>query len=285
MFHLYGKSGGAVKITACADFHIAGGDYSDILNDAHNSDISRASIVWVTGWQNGGPSHPTDGGYIVNNVANNVHSQGPDTGNSHWDGEFLTIQANIGHAKPIKTWANRCVDVGKRFVKVQLDGGVSVLSNRYEWLTDYSVIGDRKTYSMVDVYNNVGDVIARNNRFVANAEGNWGYIMTIAPHDQSGTNIHFDCNLIEINTPWNGKAYDQRIFGAFSIRKGETGTDTSAENINITINNNTVIGRGGINAHYQFGRGFNLNSGPLQPIGNTFNLDDPDSPHVGEEIK
>jgi len=111
---------------------------------------------------------------------------------------------------------------------------------------------------------------------------NWSYVWFNSAPNKSGTNIHFDCNSIEINNPWNGAAYDQKVFAANS-GSGSTGTDSSQENINCTVNDNTVFGTGGVNYHYWFGRGFDLNSGPFQPSGNTFNLGDPQSPHQGIE--
>jgi len=57
------------------------------------------------------------------------------------------------------------------------------------------------------------------------------------------------------------------------------------ENINCTMNDNTIFGTGGVNYHYWFGKGFDVNSGLLQPSGNTFNLGDSGSPHQGIERK
>ena len=277
MFHTAGSSGGGVYIRACADFHIAGGVYKNILNKQNGTNTCRANVVWI----NGGNSAITDGGYIVNNIAENLQSTG-NPNNGDRDAEFFTTQSNTGHLKQIKLFANRCVDAGKRLVKAQGDGGVTALSNSYEWRTNSTVLGNRARLNVISVQLSVSDVIARNNRIAINGNRNWSYVMYISAIGISGTNIHFDCNTIEINNPWNGANYDQRVLCANSTA-GSSGSDTSQENINCTMNDNTIFGTGGVNYHYWFGNGFDLNSGLLQPSGNTFNLTGPGSPHQGIE--
>lgn len=282
MHHTGGKSGGGVKITGCADFHIAGGTYRKIWNVKNEANVCRANAFWVSGWHNGGPFATTDGGYIVNNIGEDFQSTGKPT-NGNEDGEFLTIQGNVGHLGQIKVYANRCVDAGKRLIKGQAHAGFTALSNDYEWRTVSSALGNRKRTTIVAVHFGLDDVIVRNNRIAINGDDNWGYVMNIQQTGKSGTNIHFDCNSVEINTPWNGAGYDQLVLVARSLNAGSTGSDTSQENINCTMNDNTIFGTGGVNYHYWFGEGFDVNSGPFQPKGNTFNLSDPASPHQGME--
>ncbi len=282
MFHTGGSSGGGVRITDCADFHIAGGIYKNLMNPKETpgnqvSSVCRANAFWIVG------GNATDGGYIVNNVGENFQSTGLPT-NGNEDAEFLTIQGNDGHLEQVKVYANRCVDAGKRLLKSQADGGATVLSNSYEWRTNSSVLGNRKRLTMIAVHFRTGDVIVRNNRMAINGNDNWGYVMNISATSKSGTNIHFDCNQIEINNPWNGASYDQCILVARSLNAGSTGTDSSQESINCSMNDNTIFGSGAVNYNYWFGSGFDVNSGLLQPTGNTFNLG-AGSPRQGIERK
>lgn len=278
MNHTGVSSGGGVLIRGCADFHIACGVYKNIWNQLNGTSVSRANAFWM----NGGTVAVTDGGYIINNIIENLQSTGLPT-NGNKDAEFLTIQGNSGHLKQVKVFANRCVDAGKRLLKSQADGGATILSNSYEWKTNITTLERRVRLAMIDVHFQTGDVIVRNNRLTINGDRNWGAVMNIQSTTKSGTNIHFDCNLIEINNPWNGAGYDQHILVARSLGAGSPGTDSSQESNNCSMDNNTIIGTGGVNYHYWFGDGFDLNSGLLQPSGNTFNLGDPLSPHQGIE--
>ncbi len=283
MYHNGGNSGGGVIIKGCADFHIAGGTYRKIWNPVNGTNVCRANAFWITGWKSNGANEVTDGGYIVNNIGEDFQSTGlPANGNK--DAEFITVQSHSAHLKQIKVFANRCVDAGKRLLKSQQDGGVTVLSNSYEWRTNSTVLGNRTRLAMIDVHLATGDVTARNNRLAINGNLNWSYVMSLQPYNKSGTNVHFDCNLIEINNPWNGQGYDQVVMAGRSLFSGSTGSDNSQESINCSMNDNTIFGTGGVNYNYWFGSGFDLNSGLLQPSGNTFNLG-AGSPHQGIERK
>jgi len=273
MYHTGSSSGGGVLIRECADFHVAGGIYKNLFNLTNGSSTCRANAFWIAGgaW--------TDGGYFVNNIVENLQSGGQGK-----DAEVLTVQSNSTHLKQINVFANRCIDAGKRLIKAQADGGITTLSNYYEWKTNStSAIGNRTRLAVIAVHFNMGDIIVRNNRIVVNGNRNWSYIMNVASTNQSGTNIHFDCNSIEINNPWNGASYDQVVLVGRSLNSGSSGSDSSQENINCSMDDNTIFGTGGVNYHYWFGDGYDVNSGLLQPAGNTFNLSDPQSPHQGIE--
>ena len=279
MLHNAGQNGGGVFIRDCHDFHFACNTYKNLLNPINGTNTCRANAFWMNGF--GG--HITDGGYIVNNVAENLHSTGnPPNGDD--DAEFLTVQSHAGHAKQIKVFANRCVDAGKRLIKSQQDGGITALSNFYHWDTNTTALGNRTRLSVVDVLLNTSDVIARNNRIKIDGNRNWGYAFSIfSTNGSSATNIHFDHNCIEINNPWNGAAFDQRIFSCWDAN-GAPGTSSGSEPSNSTIQNNIVYGAGAVNWNYWMGNGYDLNSGSQITSGNIINLPAP-SPIQGNELQ
>ena len=280
MLHTGTGSGGGVRLDNCHDFHFACNTYTDLINPANGTAICRVNAYWMQG----GNSSITDGGYIVNNVATNLHSTGTPT-NGADDAEFFTTQLHTGHAKQVKLFANRCVDAGKRFVKSQTDGGVTMLSNQYGWITDSSVIGTRKRLRMIDVQFNTGDIIARNNRFKIEGTERWGNVFLLNSRAAQEENVHFDNNCIEINMPNPGITFDLRPLAAHDLVGGSTGTDDSMEVPNTSIKDNYVYGTGAVNYYYWMGRGYNLNTGPLDVSGNVFNMSDANNPYQGIEAQ
>ncbi len=284
MFHKSGKSGGGVYIRRRQeDFHIACNTYKNILSQKSGTGTARANAIW----HNGGNVTASGDGYIVNNIAENLQSTG-DPVNGGKDAEFLTMQSFTGHDGYVRVFGNRGIDAGKRLAKFQATGGSKVLSNYYEWKTNETPeLGLRTRLAIVSLPGfNASNVIVRNNRFKINGNKNWSYVfMNNTKNGAAGNqeNVHFDCNDIEINNPWNGERYDQIVFVGRDKSGGSGGTDSSMEPSNSTIENNRIYGTGSVNWHYWMGQGFDLNSGPLQPTNNTFNLSGAGSPQQGIE--
>ena len=273
---------------ASKDFHIACNTWRDIIGESSDaglngttvvrgSSTARANAVWYTG-QNATTS---DGGLIINNYAENFQSNGAQE-----DAEFLTMQAFAAHAAAVKVFGNRGVDAGKRFVKVQDTGGVTLLSNEHEWRDDLGPLGRRRRRAKVELNRETpSDVIARNNRWTLNGTRNWTAIFSSLSENGAAlnqNNVHFDCNDIENNVPWNGSTADQYYYGMRDVASGAGGTDNSQEPSNSSIDNNRVIGTGEANYYFWMGNGYDLNSGPVQPTGNTFNAG-PNDPRQGIE--
>lgn len=284
MRHTGSRSGGGVYIAGCADFHIACGLYKDILNDQSGTNTCRSNAFWM----NGLGSRISDGGYIVNNVVENLHGNGIGAGSAaspEGAAEFLTVQSHSGHGDYVRIFGNRATDAGKRLVKNQQDGGTMALSNFFHWKTNQSVYGNRRRLAVIEIQLGVDDVIARNNRIIIDGNRNWGYVCMTSR--RGSDNIHFDNNLVEINNPWNGANFDQRVLSGhdFFGYVQTSNTDSGAEPTNSSYDNNCFYGSGGVNWHYWMGNGFDLNSGPLSTNGNLFSLGDPNSPHQGIELK
>jgi len=278
MRHTQGKSGGGVFIRSCKNFHIACCRYENILSAEFEDDTCRSNAIWMNGF---GGGNITDGGIIANNTAINLDSHG-DPPNGNHDAEFFTTQSHDGHGAPVKLFANRCIDAGKRLVKAQQDGGVTALSNDYLWSTNESELGLRNRLAVIAVHFSVGDVIVQNNRIGVDGDKNWSYIMNVSGSGLND-NVRFDHNAIRIDNPWNGEGYDQLVLVGRDLSYSGSNTDSSQEPTNSSMNNNLIYGSGGVNFHYWMGEGFDLNSGTMETMGNIFTLGDPDSPHRGIE--
>ena len=263
--HTQGKNAAGVTIRHANNFHLACNTFENITNSTSDKNATaRANAIWMTG----GHSGTTSGGTIVNNIANNLQSNG-----ARKDSEFFTIQGykSTDSKNPVKIFANRGFEGGKRMTKHQ-EGNALVLSNSYTWEEKSGPLGDRLLLAMVNVQF-AHNVTARNNRFRVAADGRFDYIFNLNAQERTFVpdNVHFDCNSIEIAdvTDINGGSISQII----TARNADlTASDTGHEATNSTANYNHVFGQGATSFHYFFGEGYPNDGGRFETTGNIFEI-------------
>lgn len=260
--HTDQKNASGVFLRDVNDFHIACNTFSNITNSTSDSTkTARANAIWMAG----GSKKETSGGVIANNVATELQSNG-----NLDDAEFFTVQSynKTDSNKPVRIYANRGINAGKRLTKHQESDAV-VLSNDYDWQTKYGPLGKRHLYAMVNVHFS-SNIVARNNRLKVGAQGKYDFIF-IANSKKQGyipDNIHFDCNDIEIRERQaSGGGNVTHIISARNSTMPVTAT--GAEATNSTANNNYVHGQGSVNYHYRFDAGYRSSGGKFETKGNT----------------
>lgn len=238
-----GTSMSAIYINAADDFYIACSLFRNILNASGKPHIGRANGIWHV------DSLSTSGGYIVNNTIENMQSNGVNS-----DAEFYTKQSFGSVGAPVRIFANRMIDGGKRLVKFQSDGGL-VLSNRAIWTVKAGNpgMGNRKLENFIAVISLAGNITARNNSMVTEAGtlGQLDRIIAIGPStSNSGVtdNVHIDNNSITINSDDNGAVnQNPSVFYIIAAGGGSYNRFT-----NSSIKNNVVGGNGGIEHYWDF---------------------------------
>lgn len=262
--HTRGKDASGVNIKAANDFHIACNDFSNIINKTSDrKKTARANAIWMSG-SNG----TTSGGVIANNTSRELQSNG-----ARKDAEFFTIQSykRTDASKPVRVYANRGVNAGKRLAKLQ-ESNALVLSNDYEWRDKRGPLGDRLLFAMINVQFS-SNVIARNNRLTVGADGRFDYIFHTNAKS-SGTiqnNIRFDCNDIEIQDQLKRSSRNvSHIFAARNdkLRSSVTGKEARSS----SAVNNVVHGRGSVSFHYWFGPGYRNDGGQFKTSGNRIDV-------------
>jgi len=273
VYQKHGQSYAGVKLKGVDDFHIACNTFDNLINTTNASyKTARANSIWM----NGSQTQSTSGGYIVNNNASNHQSNGKNK-----DAEFFTVQSYVSTApdNPVRIFANRTVDAGKRFTKHQ-ESDALVLSNDHKWLAKEGPLGNRTLLTHVGVqFSN--NVIARNNRVNIGAGSRFAYVFSTAVNHgyKVQSNIHYDCNDIEITdnlSPASGNS--PRIFTARMSTRGVYSTGYEA--IDSSASYNYIHGQGSVNYYYWFGEGYAANGGKFETKGNIFEI-----PYLKTEYK
>ena len=262
--HRRNANASGVFIRGASDFHLACNTFENLINDTKEKTTARANAIWM----NGANKKSTSGGVIVNNVARNFQSNGKLK-----DAEFWTIQ-NYTHtdpAKPIRIYANRGLDAGKRLTKHQEDNAL-VLSNYYEWNEKQGPLGTRLLLSHVEIQFS-DNVAARNNRTKVAAEGRFDYIFFTSKAHGEGPqdNVHYDCNDVELTVPLSPTtgAIPKVIVGRAKIASK---TSTGLEATNSSARSNRIHGDGTVRYHYYFGHGWRDDGGRFDTSDNVFEV-------------
>ncbi len=265
VYHTNNESMSGVRIRSVDDFHIACNRFVNLVNDTNDKTLTaRANAIWM----NGGQTGSTSGGYIVNNYAEEHQSNG-----ARKDSEFFTTQsyAKTDPAKPVKLFANRTLNAGKRLVKFQEGDGL-ILSNFNEWRVKDGPLGPRTLLATFAIHFS-DNVIVRNNRIEIGASSRFDYVFhsNRAGGNKRQDNIHFDCNDIEIKdrfSPTSGSRPKLMVFRASQEASGSTGHEAS----NSSASNNRVHGNGSVLYHYWFGEGYDDDGGPIDISGNVIDI-------------
>jgi len=264
IFHTNDLSMAGLRMRAVDDFHIACNRFVNLINDTKDKTLTaRANAIWM----NGGRTGSTSGGYIVNNYAENHQSNG-----ARKDSEFFTTQgyASTNSAKPIKIFANRTLNAGKRLTKSQ-EGDALILSNHVNNPVKEGPLGPRNLIAVFAIHFS-DNVIVRNNRIEVGAGSQFDYIFHTnkAGGNKRQDNIHFDCNDIEIKdrlSPTSGSRPKLIVFRA-SEDNGNSGFEATSS----SATNNRVHGNGSVLFHYWFGEGYEDEGGSIDTRGNVIDI-------------
>lgn len=263
--HTNNHNASGVVIKGVNDFHIACNTFENIINETSAKETTaRANAIWM----HGSKKQTTSGGIIANNTTRELQSNG-----MLFDAEFFTIQnfSATDPAKPVRIYANRNHNAGKRLTKLQ-ESNALVLSNEYLWADKHGPLGRRLLFSMINVQFS-DNIIARNNRLKVAADGRFDYIFhTNAKWPEVvQDNIHFDCNDIEIQQKI--KASSGNISHIITARNDSLPSDTTGkEATNSSANHNVVHGNGSVSFHYWFGPGYENDGGTFEAIGNVIKV-------------
>ena len=253
-----------VWIRGGRDFKIACNSFENLLmktdpaNDTQGESSSIVRPVWSQSTVSGAQS---PGGYIVNNYANNIHTNEKTSQGDTTDPEFFCVQGYDGTAGRVKILANRCVNAGKRFTKI-MHPDVFVASNFFHWKDRDGPFSRRVQTSIVNCQIDATDVRAINNRFKVDAEARYGAWFRASPHfsDHRFENLHFDYNDIElVDTPpesfyANGIEYSN---------KADNSPDSRNKLTNCSAIGNYIHGPGGTNHYFYFGPGYDDDASSL----------------------
>jgi len=249
VLHRQSRNVAGVSVRGADDIHLACNTFHDILNDTDDPEsTSRANAILL----NGGGRDSIAGGVIANNRARELQSNG-----QRQDAEFLTIQSytSTDSDKPLRVFANRTIDAGKRFTKHQEDDAL-VLSNEFEWTVKAGPLGDRKLLSHVEIQFS-DDIVARNNRVRIGAESRFDYVFNtdVGAGEERQRNVRYDCNDIEIRDRLDLESGNRpHVFVARASRRPRGSTDFAAKDSGAS--GNRVRGEGSVSYHYWFGEGY-----------------------------
>lgn len=251
--HREDESGSAVTIRGASDYHIACSEFVNIINDAADPEkTARANAIWL--WGSGSDPFPSGGGVIANNTAENLQSNG-----ARDDAEFFTTQGHEGHTGNVLIFANRCVNAGKRLLKMQ-DGGAIALSNQYLWRDREGPLGRRTQLAVVAVHFDSSDIIVRNNRFRLAGEGQYDSVFTFH-RTGGGSNVHLDHNHVEVlEEDEAGRAF----YGMFLYAKSGTPHD------DVSARDNVVNGPARLTYYYRLEESWASSDSGLDLSGNVF---------------
>jgi len=248
--HKNNREASAIFIRGANNFQIVCNQFENIFNQtSNNSIVARANSIWMTGRN----EHNLVGGLIANNFANNHQSNG-----RQYDSEFFTIQnyRSVSEDNPVRIFANRAVNAGKRFTKNQ-EGNALILSNYIEWNTKSGPLGSRKLRAAFSVH--FGDnVIVRNNRLNISANGHFDAIF-VTDSISAGIvqdNIHFDNNDIELKDRRNPTAGSGPVMLHATVNRAPL-QSVGREATNSSAINNYVHGTGSLREYYFFRNGYN----------------------------
>jgi len=263
--HRDGRNVAGVTVRGADDIHLACNRFERIVNDTDDSTLTaRANAILL----NGGGEDTISGGIIANNTALEHQSNG-----KRQDAEFLTIQsyAATDAAQPLRVFANRTVDAGKRFTKHQQSDAL-VLSNDTEWRDKAGPLGDRKLQAHVEIQFS-DNVIARNNRMKVGADSRFDYLFTTDVHvgDRRQSNVHYDCNDIEVTDALDPASGNKpHVIVARASRQPRGSVDRVASGS--SANGNRVHGEGSVSHHFWFGEGYPDDGGEFEHRDNLFDI-------------
>jgi len=278
IYHKRDANAAAVFIRGANDFYIVCNRFDDILNTTNDkTKTARANSFWLSGRK----VHNLSGGLIANNDASNHQSNGKLK-----DAEFFTIQGynSISEKNPLRIFANRTVNAGKRFTKNQ-EGSTVILSNYVEWNTKTGPLG-RRTLIAPFVIHLSDNITIRNNRVSISAEGSFEAVLITDASSGAHTahlggniqnNIHFDNNDIELkdNRDPSARGGPALVIARASNRPEN---DVGYEAKNSSASNNNVYGTGSLRTYFTFGSGYADNGGRFDHSGNVFSV-----PFYGKE--
>jgi len=217
--------------TNVTNFRISGNFFDDLINEetGPSSYSGTMRAIWIA--TQGGQLAPV--GDIFNNSSNSLQA---DNADAH-DAEFVAIQGYTASAGRVRVMANRCVNAGKRLVKMQ-DPDAFVASNFYHWKDRQGPLGRRK-------------ITAVNNRLKIEGEASYdGLFGVLVAPDRNYSDIHYDCNDIElIDTP-------PRNFYALGFHFQGVNANANNQLINCSAKDNVIRGPGGTNNIFTFGHGY-----------------------------
>jgi len=173
----------------------------------------------------------------------------------------------VSEEKPVRIFANRTYNAGKRFTKNQ-EGNAIILSNYVEWNTKQGPLGKRKLRAAFAVH--FGDnVIVRNNRINVSAEGHFDaiFITDSISANIVQDNIHFDNNDIELKDNRDPNAGSGPVL-LYATITAEKISAVGGEATNSSANNNIVYGTGSLKNYYLFRNGYSNDGGHFEHKNN-----------------
>ena len=226
------------------DPYIACNDYENLINaSGPATPVGRANAVWQV------DTNHTSGGYIVNNNSKNLQSNGKNK-----DSEFYTKQGFATTGQPIRVFANRGIDSGKRLTKYQSDDAIQ-LSNSAVWNVKEGNpgVGNRGLLAFVSIIGNTDNISVYNNRFTVQPGtlGQLDRLIEMGPSTSSSkvmSEVHIDCNLFTINSNDKNSVNQNPSIFYFPTRGGAS----HKRFVNSSVSNNFVQGSGAIEHHWDF---------------------------------
>lgn len=221
------------------NFKIVCNEFINLLLDSAATATGSSSVLAVL--NSGSGAMP--GGYVANNTADNIHTRRRNSGTT--DPEFYRQQGYSSTPNRVYIIANRVVNGGKRFVKVQ-NSNVFVGSNLYHWRDRQGPLGVRVQTTVVAVQLGSVDVRAVHNRVIIEGEARYDAVFTVNRNGGPAAfdNLHFDCNCVDyIDTP-------PENFYALGLLLLKDNLNSSAGSLNVTnssAKDNTLKGGGGTN--------------------------------------
>ncbi len=246
IWHKSGISGAGVFIRGANNFRITCNVFKNLINDTSDKTLSAIMrTVWNANYSN----IPSGQGYIANNISENVQSNG-----KLYDGEFFCSQGFTGSAGIVRIIANRCVNSGKRLTKWQHPDGF-VASNFWHLRDRQGPLGIRKNTAAVNCQLDADNITAVNNRIKMETNGEWGtaFRANCEYNNYTYTNLHFNCNDIEILIPPPASYYS---FGIHFHNKDSNSADTRNKLVNCSVKDNVFRGTGGLNHVFAFDAGY-----------------------------
>lgn len=259
------ENSGCIWYNAVDDIEIIGNRFERIWSFAPGSTGGNAWVVWNTAL-NG----TFGGGKIHANRILDVQGESNDNGGG-WFKRQSVPDGNI--TSPVQLFANRCIDVNKRFYKFQ-SGQALALSNYGEWANETGAVcqhsgqslGNRSQLALCSVIQDgsgvSNNVIYRNNRhYVRTPVDDYDYLLVMGGNfGGTMSDVHMDNNYIylESDTNNNGKA----SAGIFA-HTGNSGSLGQYQNC--SANNNCFDGPGTLGHCYHLA---DMGFSNLPPAGN-----------------
>gem|GEM_PF-5061271 len=265
--NLHGKrtsNGGVVGIRARGtdDIHISCSKFENILNTNFS----------VRGIHIANRDASPRAGLIANNVFNEIQStNGPPYTSTKADADGIVFQGllNFRFSAPMQVLANRGVDMGKRFLKLQ-SGNVEVHGNDLVWAKAMGPLGRRTHQTMIGVLG-MDDVQVTNNK-ITYEKGTSGLFngytlsvtMNVASRPARSQNVSINNNLIIKDSTSTGQG-DSPL----RVSNGLRNPNLKGWPTNLEIKGNVIMGEGAYSFAYAFIDGDDRNGDNLE-LENTF---------------